>query len=160
MRRLDYRFLPALRQTVGYAMALDEAYFEYFADLRKHVESAFWYEAVRLLNQEDHDRLKNIAASAWSRLKGSPVQIPHEEHKQLHLSIFSRLENPFVHDLLRAYWEAYEAVGLNLYTDYSYLQEVWQYHQIMVDSICAGNFDVGYRALLDHTDLIHHRPEA
>jgi DNA-binding FadR family transcriptional regulator len=159
-RRLEYQFLPALRQTVGYAMALDVGYFEQFADLRKHIESAYWFEAVQLLTNEDHERLKNIITRAWSRLRGSPVQIPHEEHKQLHLTIFSRLENPFVHDLLKAYWEAYEAVGLNLYTDYNYLQEVWRYHQSMVDSICAGDFEAGYRALLDHTDLIHHRPES
>lgn len=159
-RRLEYQFLPALRQTVGYAMALDVGYFEQFADLRKHIESAYWFEAVQLLTDDDHERLKNIITRAWSRLRGSPVQIPHEEHKQLHLTIFSRLENPFVHDLLKAYWEAYEAVGLNLYTDYNYLQEVWRYHQSMVDSICAGDFEAGYRALLDHTDLIHHRPES
>lgn len=159
MRRLRYDFLPALRQSVGYAMALDEGHFEQFADLRKHVESAYWFEAVRLLTNEDHARLKDILARAWSRLKGSPVQIPHEEHKQLHLTIFGRLDNPFVHGLLQAYWEAYEAIGLNVYTDYNYLREVWQYHQAMVDSICSGDFEAGYRALLEHTDLIHHRPD-
>jgi DNA-binding FadR family transcriptional regulator len=158
MRRLRYDFLPALRQSVGYAMSLDEAYFEHFADLRKHVETSYWFEAVRLLTPDDHARLQDILARAWNRLRGSPVQIPHEEHRQLHLAIFARLQNPFVSGILQAYWEAYEAVGLNVYADYNYLQEVWQYHQAMVDAICAGDFDAGYRSLLEHTELIHQRP--
>jgi hypothetical protein len=29
----------------------------------------------------------------------------------------------------------------------------------MVDAICSGNFDAGYRALLEHTDLLYHHPE-
>jgi DNA-binding FadR family transcriptional regulator len=158
-RRLRYDFLPALRQSVGYAIALDEAYFETYADLRKHVEAAYWHEAVRLLTDEDKARLQDILSRAWRRLKGNPIQIPHEEHKHLHLAIFSRLNNPFVHGLLQAYWEAYEAVGLNVYTDYDYLQEVWRYHQRMVDAVCAGDFEAGHTALLEHTDLIHHRAE-
>jgi len=158
MRRLPYDFLPALRQSVGYAMSLESANFEHFADLRKHVETAYWFEAVRLLTPEDHLRLNEILARAWGRLTGSPVNIPHEEHRQLHLAIFARLDNPFVNGILRAYWEAYEAVGLNVYTDYVYLKAVWQYHQAMVDAICAGDFEAGYQALLEHTDLIHQRP--
>jgi DNA-binding FadR family transcriptional regulator len=158
-RRLRYDFLPAVRQSVGYAIALDETYFERYADLRKHVEAAYWFEAARQLTDEDKVRLQDILARAWKRLRGSPVQIPHEEHKQLHLAIFSRLDNPFVHGILQAYWEAYEAVGLNVYTDLDYLEEVWQYHQRMVDAICAGDFEAGYKALIEHTDLIHHRPD-
>ena len=55
--------------------------------------------------------------------------------------------------------EAYEAIGLNVFTDYKYLQGVWQYHQQMVDAICTQNYEAGYKALLEHTDLIYHRPE-
>ncbi len=69
------------------------------------------------------------------------MQIPHEEHKQLHLTIFGRLENPFVSGILEAYWEAYESIGLNVFTDYAYLREVWGYHQRMVDSICSGDLE-------------------
>jgi len=72
--------------------------------------------------------------------------------------IYSRLDNPFVQGLLEAYWEIYEAVGLNLYADYNYLERVWTYHQQMVDAICAGDFESGYRALVEHKDLLYHRP--
>ena len=76
----------------------------------------------------------------------------------LHLCVFGKLGNPFVLGILEAYWEAYEAVGLNVYTDYGYLREVWTYHQKMVDAILAGDIDAGYQALVDHTDLLYHRP--
>jgi DNA-binding FadR family transcriptional regulator len=74
------------------------------------------------------------------------------------MAVFRRLENPFVQGILEAYWEAYVAVGLNAYADYTYLQEVWEYHQQMVDAICDGEFERGYQALVEHKDLLYHRP--
>jgi DNA-binding FadR family transcriptional regulator len=67
------------------------------------------------------------------------------------------LNNPFVTGILEAYWEAYEAVGLNLYADISYLRTVWQYHRKMVEAICSGDEAAGYRALIEHTDLLLQR---
>ncbi len=162
IRRLQYTFLPSVQQSLGYAMALDEANFQRFADLRKHVEAAYWHEAAAKLTPEDHDKLKQLVARAWEKLDGRPIQIPHEEHKQLHLVIYGRLDNPFVSGILEAYWDAYESIGLNVFTDYAYLREVWEYHQRMVDSICSGDFEAGYRALVEHADmladLLDHRP--
>ena len=158
IRRLPYSFLPAVRQSLGYAMSLDENSFEAFADLRKHVESAYWREAAQQLTADDRSDLQSLMERAWNKLNGVSIQIPHEEHKQLHLTIYGRLNNPFVSGILEAYWQAYEAIGLNIFTDYKYLQEVWQYHQQMVDAICAKDYEAGYRALLDHTDLIYRRP--
>jgi DNA-binding FadR family transcriptional regulator len=60
--------------------------------------------------------------------------------------------------ILEAYWEAYEEVGLNLYSDYANLQLVWEYHQKMVDAICRGDYEAGYSALLEHTQLLQYRP--
>ena len=158
IRRQPYTFLPAVRLSLSYALAVDPGYFAAYSDLRNHIEAAYWYEAVRRLEPADHARLRALLVRAWARLNGNPVQIPHEEHRQLHLAIYSRLENPFVTGLLEAFWEAYESVGLNLYADYGYLQQVWGYHQEMVDAICAGEFERGYRALEAHKDLLYHRP--
>ena len=94
---------------------------------------------------------------AWRKLRGTPIQIPQEEHRDLHLTIYKRLDNPFVSGILEAYWEAYEAVGLNLYAGYQYLDEVWSYHQQMVEGILSGDLESGYQALVEHTDLIRHR---
>lgn len=154
IRRLPYTFLPSIRQSLSYAMALDESNFQRFADLRKHVEAAYWYEAVTRLTPEDLDKLRTVLERAWQKLNGRPIQIPHEEHKQLHLTIFGRLENPFVSGILESYWEAYESIGLNVFTDYTYLREVWSFHQKMVDSICSGDYAAGHQALVDHTDML------
>lgn len=158
-RRISYSFTPAIRQSLGYALALNDDHFRKFAEMRNHLEAAYWYEAVRLLTKEDQAELNTIIARAQEKLGGTPVQVPHEEHRKLHLTIYKNLDNPFVIGVLEAYWEAYEAVGLNVFAgSYEYLQEVWQYHQRMVESICSGKFEVGYEALVRHTDLLYHRP--
>jgi DNA-binding FadR family transcriptional regulator len=159
MRRRDYSFTPAVRQSLGYALALNNEHFRKYAELRNHVESAFWHQAVCKLTDSDKQDLRSLVARAWEKLRGTPIQVPHEEHRNLHLKIYSRLENPFVTGILEAYWEAYESVGLNVFAGgYEYLEEVWQYHQEMVEAICNGNFEAGYQALVKHTDLLYHRP--
>jgi DNA-binding FadR family transcriptional regulator len=159
IRRLPYSFLPAVRQSLSYAITVDAGYFMMYSDLRIHLETAYWQDAASRLTPEDHLELKRLVTKAWEKLKGHPIEIPHPEHRQLHLGIYRRLDNPFVFGLLEAYWEAYEAVGLNLYTDIDYLQEVWRYHEQMVEAICDGDLHRGYLALLQHKDLLFHRPD-
>lgn len=155
MRRKPYSFAPAVMQSLDYAIAMNKDHFLKFADLRQHIEIAYWHEAVRLLTPEDHNDLQRLVAHAWEKLRGSPIEIPHPEHRELHLTIYRRLGNPFVTGILQSYWDAYEAVGLNFFTDYNYLTQVWTYHQQMVNSICKNDVDAGYKALSEHTDLIH-----
>jgi len=157
-RRRDYSFTPAIRQSLGYALALNNGHFRKYAELRNHVESAFWHQAVQKLTEQDQHELQGLVVRAWEKLRGTPIQVPHEEHRNLHLKIYSRLENPFVTGILEAYWEAYEAVGLNVFAGgYEYLEDVWHYHQQMVEAICSGNFEAGYQALVTHTDLLYQR---
>ena len=158
IRRLPYSFLPAVKQSLTYAVSLKRDNFESFSDLRRHIESAYWHQAVEKLTPQDHEALRKLLDQAWDKLRGNPIEIPQEEHRELHLLIYRRLDNPFVLGLLEAYWDAYEAVGLNVYADYYYLNEVWKYHQRMVDAICGGDYMEGFNALLEHTDLIYHRP--
>jgi DNA-binding FadR family transcriptional regulator len=160
IRRLPYSFLPAVRRSLSYAIELDRTYFDAFSELRNHLEAVYWQQAVTLLIPDDHQELQDLMARAWEKLRSPQVKIPHAEHMQLHLCIYRRLENPFVLGILEAYWEAYEAVGLNMYADYNYLQQVWEYHQCMVDAICSGDYEAGYRALVEHKDLLYHRPVA
>jgi DNA-binding FadR family transcriptional regulator len=157
LQRLD--FLPMLRSNLLYAMALEPTAFAEYGALRNHIEAAFWHEAVASLGPEDVVRLRRLVESAWRKLRGSPIQIPHEEHRQLHLGIYCRLENMFVKALLEAYWDAYESVGLNLYTDYRYLQQVWTYHDRMVEAIEAGRPDLGHEVLIEHAGLLQQHPE-
>jgi DNA-binding FadR family transcriptional regulator len=158
IHRQPYQFTPAVLKSLSYASVIDPAYFFHaFADLRTHVEASYWYEAVQSLQPQDHIRLRELIGQAMVKLEGQPIHIPHAEHRELHLTIYRRLNNPFVIGILEAYWEAYEMVGLNLYNDISYLKTVWEYHRQMVDAICNGNVDAGYRALVEHTDLLQQR---
>ena len=157
-RRREYTFTPAVRQSLQYALALNDSHFRKYSELRNHVEAAFWYEAVEKLTDTDKAELQALVARAWEKLRGLQIQVPHEEHRALHLTIYRRLENPFVTGILEAYWDAYETVGLNVFAGgYEYLQEVWRYHEKMVASICSGDYKAGYEALTAHTDLLYHR---
>lgn len=159
VRRLAFSFTPTIRQSLGYALAMNDDHFRQYSDMRNHLEAAYWHEAVAKLTAEDKHELQAIITRAWDKIRGTPVQVPHEEHRKLHLTIFSRLDNPFVTGVFEAYWEAYEAVGLNVFAGgYEYLQEVWRYHQQMVESICSDQFEAGYEALVKHIDLLYHRP--
>jgi len=157
IRVAEYSFLPAVRFSLLYAVASDRSQFEAFGQLRTHIEAAFWHEAVALLTPDDHAHLGRLVEQAWAKLRGQPIEIPHAEHRDLHLTIFRRLDNPFVKGLLEAYWEAYEAVGLSVYSDYQYLREVWTYHEQIVNAIRAGETATGYRLLVEHTSLLRHR---
>lgn len=159
IQRLPYTFYPSVNRSLSYALALDSSYFEAYSDLRRHIESAYWHQAVSALSEDDHRLLQVLIDTAWEKLHGTPIQIPHIEHRELHLLIFRRLNNPFVLGILEAYWDAYEEVGLNLYADYEYLHEVWGYHEKMVKAIYSGEIVLGYQALLDHQDLLYHRVE-
>jgi DNA-binding FadR family transcriptional regulator len=158
IRRLPYSFTPAVNQSLTYAISMNKKVFEIYSDLRIHIETSYWDQAVTLLTEGDRAELRKLVDRAWEKLRGTPIQIPHSEHRQFHLKIYSRLENVFVQGILEAYWDAYEAVGLDVYADYQYLQEVWKYHQIMIDSINSGDIHAGYQALTEHKDLLYHRP--
>ena len=160
-KRLPYSFTPAVRQSLRYALNLNEELFRKYSELRSHIEGAYWFEAVQSLTEDDKQELQSLLARAKEKLNGTSIQIPHEEHRKLHMLIYQRLENPFVTGLLEAYWDAYEAVGLNVFTGgLSYLEEVWEYHSQMVEAICNKDYEAGYQALIQHTDLLYHRPEA
>ena len=153
----EYDFLPAVRFSLLFALAMNPDYFQAFGELRKNVEASFWDEAVKLLTKEDKRHLQELMRAAWAKLNGAQIQIPHAEHRELHLTIFKRLENPFVKGILEAYWEAYEAVELNLFSDYRYLREVWTYHQRIVDCVVEEKYEEGYNLLIEHTNLLRHR---
>ncbi|MCC6148413.1 MAG: FadR family transcriptional regulator [Anaerolineaceae bacterium] len=156
-KRVPYSFSPAVYKSVGYAIASDPAQFQLFADLRDQIEAAYWYHAVELLTPEDKQKLEVLIGRAMQKLSAQSGQIPHAEHRELHLTIYSRLGNPFVSGILEAYWELRENFGLGVYTDIVYLQKVWNYHQRIVDSILTGDFAAGYLALIEHKDLLLQR---
>ena len=155
--RTAYDFLPGVRLSLMVALAIDPKNFDAFSSLRAHLETAYWDEAVALLTEEDLAQLRALVAMAWEKLRQPRIQIPFQEHRELHLTIFRRLNNPFVVGLLGAYWDAYEAVELNTFADLGYLQAVWTYHDRIVAAICAGEHAEGKRLLIEHMQLLSAR---
>src|ERR1044071_1580867 len=58
-RRRPYSFTPTVRQSLRYALALDNEHFRKYAELRNHVESAFWHQAVQKLTERKSTRLNS-----------------------------------------------------------------------------------------------------
>lgn len=157
IQKLPYTFTKTLMTSLFYALENDATAFEQISDLRKHLESGYWQEAASKLTDSDVGKLHDIISDAFNKLHGKPPQIPHEEHKRFHLLMYQKLNNPFVTGLLETYWQAYEAMGLDVYTDLQYLEQVWEFHQKTVDAIARGDFDSGYKSFADHMDLITRR---
>ena len=149
-----YEFLPAIRLSLMIALGLDRHAFGHFSDLRTHLEMSFWDEAVGRLTDADKMHLKQLVERAQAKLNNKRIEIPHAEHRDFHLTIYSRLDNPFARGLLEAYWDGYEAVALNTYADYGYLQAVWDYHRRIVRAISEGDYATGKRLLAEHMRLI------
>lgn len=154
----DYSFAPAVRLSLFFALANDLHTFELFSNLRTHLEVAYWHEACTLLTVQDMDEMRDYIMAARTKLNSKWIQIPYQEHRAFHLAVFRHLQNPFVIGLLEAYWDAYEAVELHRYAEYAYLQEVWDYHERILDGIAAGDFDRAKNAFIEHTQLIRHQP--
>lgn len=154
IQALPYRFAPAVRASLSYALSLDRKYFSEFSSLRRTIEKNYWYEAVEKLTDEDHDHLRALVDRACKKLDSSPPRLPHAEHRELHMTIYGKVDNAFVVGLLEAYWDAYEEVGLNQYTKLEYLMSVWTFHKNIVDAICAGDHELGYKLMAEHMDLL------
>ena len=154
IRLNPYRLKPAIIKSLDYGINTDAKLFDEFSNLRKHLEVAYWDEAVSNLTSQDVTRLQQLIDLATSKLESRPIIVPHEEHKELHMTIFRRVGNPLVTDLLESYWDLYERSGFNVLQDLAYLTRVWNYHKSMVGEILKGNNYQGKILLMDHFDLI------
>jgi DNA-binding FadR family transcriptional regulator len=152
-----FDFYAAIRPAVLYSIACDRANFESIRKLRVYLEVAFWDEATRALDQDDLDQLDQIVESAERKLEGTPIRIPHAEHRELHLAIFAKLDNPFVQGLLRAYWDAYEAVELHQFFELAYYEEMWSSHRKMVDALRFERPQEGKETLMKHFSILENR---
>lgn len=157
IRKNRYRFSPAVTASLSYAVKEDSRMFDKYADLRKHIESAYFEEAAALLEEYDINRLKELIVEARNKLTYRPLEIPFFEHRDFHMLMYSRLDNPFVTGLLEAYWLMYEETGLNRYTDLEYQMRVWNYHEKIVEAIQQGEISSSKKALLEHMILLKQR---
>lgn len=158
-RVLDYNFGPAVTLSALYAIGQDGANFAHLREARNALEIQFWADALHTLSVEDIATLRALIEAAERQLDCQPIQVPFAEHRDYHMTIFSHLDNPFVHGVLYAFWEAYEAFGLHLYRDLSYHRMVWGYHRRIVDAIEAGDIDGSRRLLIEHMNLLGARTD-
>jgi DNA-binding FadR family transcriptional regulator len=157
--RTEYSFLPAVRLSLLAALAINPAHFDAFSGLRAHLETAYWDEAVALLTEED---LRHAARAggggAWQKLSEPRIQIPYQEHRELHLTIYRRLDNPFVVGLLEAYWDCVRSGRVE------HIRRLRLSARSMAlsradrgDAICRGEVAEGKRLLIEHMQLLSAR---
>lgn len=154
----EYQFGPMVTLGALYAIGQDSTHFAHLREVRNALEIHFWEEAVTRLTAQDVASMRALIAVATGLLKQQPIQVPASEHRQFHMTIFSHLANPFVLGMLEAFWEAYEAFGLNLYRDLSYHLKVWDYHVRIVDAIETGDIEASRHLLVEHMNLLSTRP--
>jgi len=152
-----YSFTPAVIKSLYYAIKIDRKYFTQFADLRSHLERVYFREAAALLTEKDCADLMDLIQPAKRKLRDTPIQIPHQEHRNYHLLIYKRLNNVFLNGLLECYWDTYEMVGLNIYSDLAYLESVWDYHESIGKCLVEKQIDKAYQMMIDHIKLIAKR---
>ena len=154
IRHIPYSFTPAVDASLCYAIQQKQSYFDDYVDLRRHLEYSYFPQSIELLNEVDHTVLRRLVKEAWDKLNGSPVRIPHLEHRELHMTFYKHLNNVFVSGLLEAYWDAYELVGLNVYADLEYLEQVWNYHDQLAEAAINKDKDRGLEILREHFNLM------
>jgi len=157
IHKCEYSLRPALTASLTYAVESNTAIFSHLSNLRKHLEAAYFVEAVQLLSTGDVEYLSDIIRRAQAKIRSIPPQLPTTEHRELHMGMYKRLNNPFLLSILEVYWDLYRSTGLEIYTEVTYTDRVWQYHQRIVDAIRQGNASLGQQILVEHMDLISQR---
>ncbi len=158
IQREAFDFSQVVLNGMLFSLATGETNFKQISQLRQVVEIGFWQQAVVLLTQTDKEQLQTLIAQAWQKLRGEPAHIPNSEHRAFHLTIYSRLDNPFVQGLLSAYWNAYDASELTRFASYDYWIRVWTYHERIAATLCDNNFDAGLILLEEHFALLRPLP--
>lgn len=158
-RLRDFSFTPTVRLGLFYAIATQPNLFELFGSLRTHVETAYWLEACAILDMDTLNIMSQAFDNARKKLNSHPIHIPYEEHRLFHLTMFKKLDNPFVIGILEAYWQAYEAVEVNHYAEYGYLCKVWDYHERILTALKRKAYEEARQLYIEHTRLLRYQPD-
>ena len=157
IKKTTYCLKPALLASLTYGVEVNNRLFWQIADMRKHLEAAYFIEAVQNLSTADKEELAVLVKRAQQKLRSIPSQLPNAEHREFHLTMYRRLNNHLVYNVLETYWDVYRLTGMDIYTDINYVDRVWQYHGRIVEQIRSGNYSQGMQILLEHMDLISQR---
>jgi len=157
IRKLPYNFSSALKPGLNYAIHGGCISYTQFADLRKHLESAYFIEATQKMDTDMMDQLDDLVKSAIEIIKNNPGKVPAEEHRAFHTLIYKNLNNQYLDGILDAFWEVYHLSGLEVYPDFTYVERVWQYHARIVEQLRNRNYSAGLSLLIEHMDLLNQR---
>ncbi len=156
--REPFEFATAVLVSVLMGLGTGEATFNQFSQMRQAIEFSFWPEAVEQLTNDDKIQLTELVNKAWHKLRGNPIHVPNLEHREFHLTIFGRLDNPFVKGILEAYWDAYEASEMTRFVEYQYWVDVWTFHQRIAEALARNEFEQGRQLLVEHFSLLPSDP--
>ena len=156
--REPFDFATAVLVSVLMGLGTGEATFNQFSQVRQAIEFSFWPEAVEQLTNDDKIQLTELVDKAWHKLRGNPIHVPNLEHREFHLTIFGRLDNPFVKGILEAYWDAYEASEMTRFVEYQYWVDVWTFHQRIAEALARNEFEQGRQLLVEHFSLLPSDP--
>jgi DNA-binding FadR family transcriptional regulator len=156
---LPYQFAPSILVSVAYAITISPEFFDQFRDFRNHLESAYFYEAAKMLSSEEITILMGIVQIAERKIQQIPPILPHREHCELHQILFSHIDNVFLQGVLEGYWDIYEDRGFSVISDLEYLNKVWKYHRSIVEALRIGDLTSSFNAFLEHKDLIKWSPK-
>ncbi len=157
IKKTRYELKPALLASLTYGVQVNNRLFWQVADMRKHLEAAYFIEAAQNLSTADKEELTALVKKAQQKLRSIPSQLPNAEHREFHLTMYRRLNNKLVYSILETYWDLYRLTGMDVYTDINYVDRVWQFHSRVVEQIRNGNYTQGMQILLEHMDLISQR---
>jgi DNA-binding FadR family transcriptional regulator len=157
IKKLPYDFSAAIKPGLFYAVESDCFSYQQFADLRKHLETAYFVEAAQSLPMPDIERLGELVKLAQAKIKDTPGKVPAEEHREFHMLIYKNLHNQYLNGVLDTFWQIYHLSGLEVYPDQSYIDRVWQYHAHIVEQVKAKNYSQALVLLVEHMDLINQR---
>jgi DNA-binding FadR family transcriptional regulator len=160
IQREAFDFSQSIINGLLFSLAMGEGTFEQYSQLRQVVEAGFWNQAAVELTEDDKIELHELVGNAWDKLRGEPVHVPNSEHRNFHLTIFKRLDNPYVLGVLEAYWDAYEASEFTRFASYAYWVEVWTYHERIAEALCNNDFELGRQLLVEHFSLLRTVPAA
>ena len=148
IRKLPYNFSSALKPGLTYAIHGGCISYQQFADLRKHLETAYFIEATQKMDTDTIDQLDDLVNSAIEIIKNNPGKVPAEEHRSFHTLIYKNLNNQYLDGILDAFWEVYHLSGLEVYPDFTYVERVWQYHARIVEQLRNRNYSAGLSLLI------------
>ncbi len=157
MRKLPFNFSDSVKVSTLYGIKKDPELFKSYTNLRNHLELSYWYEAASQLTISDISEMCKLVNAAKQKLSMVPPQLPSSEHRSLHMTLYSKLDNIFVVGLLDTYWDLFEEFGYNDIPDREYQEKVWLFHSKIVESLKNRDFTLGYNLMREHMDLLNQR---